>query len=173
MVGNAVTDLSFEGTNCACSAGVVQAGTANNVVPRSAKLLGSLRTFTPEQHAEAMGRLETMLDQVSREYSVQCTFTVTSNTPVVNNDPDVTERVEAAAKRVVGGDWVWRIPPASPSDDMSEFLQRVPGTYLFVGGALADGTSGMHHSPDFAVDDGALRVMAGVLANAAVDLAQS
>jgi metal-dependent amidase/aminoacylase/carboxypeptidase family protein len=72
----------------------------------------------------------------------------------------------------VGDDYVWRIPPASPSDDVSEFLNRVPGCYLFVGGQLADGTSGMHHSPDFAVDDAATRTMAGVLANAAVDLAQ-
>jgi metal-dependent amidase/aminoacylase/carboxypeptidase family protein len=47
----------------------------------------------------------------------------------------------------------------------------VPGCYLFVGGALADGSSGMHHSPDFAIDDGACRIVAGVLAAAAVDLA--
>jgi len=66
---------------------------------------------------------------------------------------------------------VWRIPPASPSDDMSEFLREVPGAYIFVGGALADGSSGMHHSGEFAVADGSLRVMAGVLAVAAADLA--
>jgi hypothetical protein len=36
---------------------------------------------------------------------------------------------------------------------------------------LADGSSGMHHSPDFAIDDGACRIVAGVLAAAAVDLA--
>jgi amidohydrolase len=64
-------------------------------------------------------------------------------------------------------------PPVTPSDDVSEFLDRVPGCYLFVGGALADGTSGMHHSPDFAVDDRSCRVAAGVLAASAVDLAKS
>jgi amidohydrolase len=90
----------------------------------------------------------------------------------VNNDPRITELVEASAKRFVGEANYMRIPPASPSDDMSEFLERVPGCYLFVGGALADGSSGMHHSPDFAVDDGALRVAAGLLASAAVDLAK-
>ncbi len=56
---------------------------------------------------------------------------------------------------------------------MSEFLNRVPGCYMFVGGALADGTSGMHHSPDFAIADDACRVVAGVLAMSAVDLAAS
>ena len=40
------------------------------------------------------------------------------------------------------------------------------------GGAMADGSSGMHHSPDFAVADESLRMVAGVLAASAVDLAQ-
>jgi amidohydrolase len=172
MVANAVSELNFEGTDCACSAGVIHAGTANNVVPRSATLRGTLRTFTPEQKAESLRRLESMIDQVSREYSVTCEFSIDSNTPVVDNDPLITERVEASAKKVVGGEWVWRIPPASPSDDMSEFLKEVPGAYIFVGGALGDGTSGMHHSPDFAVADESMKVMASVLGTAAVDLAQ-
>jgi metal-dependent amidase/aminoacylase/carboxypeptidase family protein len=64
------------------------------------------------------------------------------------------------------------IPPISPSDDVSEFLRRVPGCYMLIGGALADGSSGVHHSPDFAIDDAACRVIAGVLAVSAVDLAQ-
>jgi len=63
-------------------------------------------------------------------------------------------------------------PPASPSDDVSEFLNRIPGCYMFVGGAMADGSSGMHHSPDFSVDDASCRVVAGVLAECAFDLAQ-
>jgi metal-dependent amidase/aminoacylase/carboxypeptidase family protein len=63
-------------------------------------------------------------------------------------------------------------PPLTPSDDVSEFLNRVPGCYMFVGGALADGSSGMHHSPDFAIDDGACRILAGVFAQSAVDLAK-
>jgi amidohydrolase len=78
-----------------------------------------------------------------------------------------------SASKVVDADNVITFPPVTPSDDVSEFLERVPGCYLFVGGALADGTSGMHHSPDFAVDDRACRVAAGVLAASAVDLAKS
>jgi len=72
----------------------------------------------------------------------------------------------------MGEQSVLELPPASPSDDVSEFLNRVPGCYMFIGGAKADGSSGMHHSPDFSVDDGALRAVANVLAASAVDLAQ-
>jgi metal-dependent amidase/aminoacylase/carboxypeptidase family protein len=73
---------------------------------------------------------------------------------------------------VVGADNVLEFPPVTPSDDVSEFLRRVPGCYLFIGGARQDGTSGAHHSPEFSIDDDACRIQAGVLAQSAVDLAK-
>jgi len=167
-----VAGLNYEGTNCACSAGVIHAGTANNVVPRHALLRGTLRTFTPDQQREALGRLEGLLTEVSSVFAVQCSLELGEGTPAVNNNPEVAARVLATASEVMGAANVLQLPPASPSDDVSEFLNRIPGCYMFVGGALPDGSSGMHHSPDFSVDDAACGAVASVLAACAVDLAQ-
>jgi metal-dependent amidase/aminoacylase/carboxypeptidase family protein len=70
----------------------------------------------------------------------------------------------------LGNDHVLRMPPSSPSDDVSEFLNHLPGCYFFVGGASPDGSSGMHHSPTFSVEDGSLRVGAGVVLGSAIAL---
>jgi amidohydrolase len=172
-LGEVVDGLSYDGTNCACSAGVVSAGTASNVVPRHAVLRGTLRTFTPDQQRQALARLEGILAEVEVMFVVKCTLQVNEGTPAVRNNAEVVERVMASAAHVVDARGVVTVPPVSPSDDVSEFLNRVPGCYLLVGGAMPDGSSGMHHGPDFAVDDDACRVMAGVLAASAVDLAQS
>jgi amidohydrolase len=75
------------------------------------------------------------------------------------------------AQAVLGAEHVIRMPPSSPSDDVSEFLNHLPGCYFFVGGASADGTSGMHHSPTFSVEDAALRVGAGVVLRSSLALA--
>jgi amidohydrolase len=171
-VAEVVEGLSYEGTNCACSIGVVRAGTKNNVVPRRAVLEGTLRTFTSEQRQLALSRLGTIMGEVAATYAVTITMDPYEGVPTVVNDAPIVERVLAMAADVVGAANVLTVPPVTPSDDVAEFLQRVPGCYLFVGGALADGTSGMHHSPDFAVDDDALGVIAGVLSASAVDLAQ-
>lgn len=171
-LGDVVDGLVFEGTNCACSAGVLMAGTANNVVPRHALLRGTLRTFTPEQKVEAIDRLRALLADVDTTYSVQCELQLDEGTPAVENDFDVTARVVASATKVVGANNVLEFPPVTPSDDVSEFLRRVPGCYLFIGGARPDGTSGAHHSPEFSIDDDACRIQAGVLAQSAVDLAK-
>jgi amidohydrolase len=168
-----VEGLVYEGTQCACSAGVIHAGTANNVVPRHAALKGTLRTFTAEQTSEAMKRLHALCDDVAETFDVTCDLQFTDATPAVTNNADVVASVLRSAASVVGDAGVLTFPPVTPSDDMSEFLNRVPGCYMFVGGALADGTSGMHHSPDFAISDDACRVVAGVLAMSALDLASS
>ena len=167
-----VDGLVYEGTNCACSAGVIQAGTASNVVPRHAMLKGTLRTFTPNQQVVALSRLSALLEEVGAMFAVTSALTLNERAPAVSNNADVVARVMASARSVVGDNGVLTIPPTTPSDDVSEFLDRVPGCYLFIGGAMSDGSSGMHHSPDFRIDDGACRVVAGVLAQSAVDLAQ-
>jgi metal-dependent amidase/aminoacylase/carboxypeptidase family protein len=79
--------------------------------------------------------------------------------------------VESVARDVVGPDHVLRGPPVSPSDDVSEMLKVLGGCYFFVGGGLPDGSSGMHHSPTFALDEESLGVGARVMAGAAVSLA--
>ncbi|MEO9180434.1 MAG: M20 family metallopeptidase [Acidimicrobiales bacterium] len=167
-----VRELSYEGTNCACSAGVINAGTANNVVPRHAILRGTLRTFTPDQQRTALKRLQSIIEEIEASFGVMGTLELNEAAPAVANNPIVVERVVASAAKVVGSEAVMSIPPMTPSDDVSEFLNLVPGCYMFIGGGFADGSSGMHHSPDFGVDDAACRIVAGVLAQSAVDLAQ-
>ena len=171
-LGEVVDGLSFEGTNCACSTGVIAAGTASNVVPRHATLRGTLRTFVLGQQEAALERLSAILTEVQEMFAVRCTLELNEGTPAVCNDAAVVDRVTHSASRVVGDAGVITVPPVTPSDDVSEFLNRVPGCYLLIGGAMADGSSGMHHSPDFAVADESLRMVAGVLAASAVDLAQ-
>jgi amidohydrolase len=171
-LGEIVDGLSFEGTNCACSAGVLNAGTAMNVVPRHASLRGSLRTFSADQRVEALERLRSLLREIEAMFVVTCTLDLYDVAPAVDNNADIYEQVMKSAAKVVGASGVMTIPPFTPSDDVSEFMNRVPGCYMFIGGANADGSSGMHHSPDFQVHDDSCRFLAGVLAQSAVDLAQ-
>jgi amidohydrolase len=171
-LGEVVQGLAYEEANCVCSAGTLRAGTAVNVVPTSARVTGTLRTFTPGQREEALTRLRALCRSVADAQGVHIELEMPEHTPAVVNDPAVTDLVEAQARAVLGDECVFRMPPASPSDDVSEFLDHLPGCYFFVGGAPADGSSGMHHSPTFWVEDASLRVGAGVLLRSAVTLAK-
>jgi amidohydrolase len=163
--------LAYEGTNCVCSAGTLAAGTAVNVVPTSAKVTGTLRTFTDAQRESAVARLRELCASMADARGVTVDFELPEHTPAVVNDAAVTALVEAEASVVLGSDAVFRMPPTAPSDDVSEFLAHLPGCYFFVGGAAPDGSSGMHHSPTFSVEDRSLGIGASVMVRSAVTLA--
>jgi amidohydrolase len=170
-LGSVAEGLTFEGANCVCSAGTIQAGTAPNVVPTSSRITGTMRTFTDAQREELLARLHHLCDAVAEIEGVEVALELPEHTPAVVNDGTATDLVEAEARALLGDDQVFRMPPASPSDDVSEFLARLPGCYFFVGGAAADGSSGTHHSPTFKVEDESLRVGAGILVRSALALA--
>jgi amidohydrolase len=163
--------MTYEGANCVCSAGMLSAGTAVNVVPTTATVSGTLRTFTDEQREEAFLRLRAVCDVIADSHGVHVELAFPEHTPQVVNDGAVTDLVEAASQEWLGREHVIRMPPSSPSDDVSEFLNHLPGCYFFVGGANAEGTSGMHHSPTFSVEDASLRVGAGVVLRSAIAMA--
>jgi amidohydrolase len=154
-----------------CTAGTLNAGTAVNVVPTSARVTGTLRTFTAGQREEALDRLRALCASVADNQAVHVRLEMPEHTPAVVNDPAVADLVEEEARAALGVDQVFRMPPSAPSDDVSEFLNHVPGCYFFVGGAAPDGSSGMHHSPTFMVEDASLVVGASVMVRSALALA--
>jgi len=166
-----VSGMEHEGAAAACSAGMVQAGTAANVLPSTAVIEGTLRTFTPAQKAEALERLAAICRRLGDEHGVTVETSYTAHAPAVVNDAEATHLVRSAAEAALGAGGVVAGLPVSPSDDVSELLARVPGCYFLVGGARADGSSGMHHSPGFDIDEEALRIGTRVLVDGAIALA--
>ena len=170
-LGAVVDGLAHEGTACACSAGILRAGTAPNIVPSTASLRGTLRTFTEAQTSSALAELERRCAALGAAYEAELQVSLNDHAPAVVNQGRAVDVVLGAARRVVGEHAAFIVPPVTPSDDVSEFLNRVPGCYFFVGAARLDGTSGPHHSPAFALDEGCLGIAARVLASAALELA--
>jgi amidohydrolase len=165
-----VEGLEYEGTNCICSLGQIEAGSAINVTPDHAVLGGTLRTFTDSQRQEALLRFAARVEEVADGRGVSIELTYPESAPAVVNDPAVTATVEEAARCVLDAKDVLRLPPTAPSDDVSEFLNRIPGCYFFVGGGGSELAPRMHHSPTFFVEDGALAVAASILARSALAL---
>jgi len=168
-----VEDLEYDYIGCACSAGVIRAGTASNVVPRQASLEGTFRTFTDEQFDTASGRLRELCAAVEAEFLVRADLQLQMVIPEVVNDPAAVGIFRAAAARVIGAASVIDVPPVQPSDDISEFLRRIPGVYYLVGARPGTGVPPMHHAPDFDIDEESLRVGTSTMLAGAVALATS
>ena len=70
-LGTVADGLAYQGANCVCSAGMLSAGTAVNVVPTTAEVSGTVRTFTGEQRVEVFARLDALCAAIGDAHGVE------------------------------------------------------------------------------------------------------
>jgi amidohydrolase len=164
--------LEFDGAGCHCSVGNVVSDGAWNIVPRSVRMKGSVRTFTSDLRAEALDRLRGLLLETDTEFDISTDFRLVHGTVPTANDAGVTSVVLDTARELIGDDASLLGRPLTVSDDMAEFLTRIPGCYFMLGAQPPDTEVGpAHHSPTFRIDEEAFATGVRVLTAAAARLA--
>jgi amidohydrolase len=167
-----VDGLEHDGTGCHCTVGDVRTDGAFNVVPRTVTVKGSVRTFTPELRQEALQRLGDLLLEADTEFQIDSRLDVVHSTVPLINDPNVTRTVMEVGAELVGEHARTLGAPLTVSDDMSEFLTRIPGCYFMIGAQPPDAeVAPAHHSPLFRIDEAALATGMRMLAATAARLA--
>ena len=154
--------------------GSIHGGTAPNIIPAQVDLQGTLRAFEPAVRDKLLGRLRYLVDSVPALYGVQSRLQMTDSCPACINDGPLAELVRRAAIGVVGIDNVSSTQRTTGADDMSLFLNAVPGCYFFVGGANRErDLASPHHSPTFDFDEAALEVGVKTLLATALEFLES
>lgn len=149
-----VDGLEADGAACHTTVGQVFTDGFFNIVPRHATLRGTVRTFTPELRAEAMDRLRGLLLETDTEFHVTSEVRMVYETVPLYNEPNVTATVLAAGREVAGERASVLGRPLTVSDDMAEFLTRIPGCYFMIGACPPDAeVPPAHHSPSFRIDE--------------------
>jgi amidohydrolase len=167
-----VDGLEHDGTPCHCTVGDVRTDGAWNVVPRSVLVRGSVRTFTPELRAEALQRLGDLLLEADTEFQVSSEMQLVHGTIPLVNDPGVTRTVLQVGAELIGDRVIEVGRPLTVSDDMAEFLTRIPGCYFMLGGCPPDAeTPPAHHTPTFRLDEASFATGVRMLAASAARLA--
>jgi amidohydrolase len=134
--------------------GFIASGAAPNVVPDSARVGCSIRTYTPEATEIACRRSEEVVEGICRAYG--CSYEIDWVPPydIVDNDIDCVDIALTAARKAVGETHVSECGPMSGSEDFSEFTKRVPGCLVFFnGGDSSDGFDFENHHPKFSIHE--------------------
>jgi amidohydrolase len=154
--------------------GRMSAGVRNNIVPDSAVLEGTIRTFNEAMRANIHERIKRTATSIAASAGATAEARIFPYVPVTSNDPVLTERMVATLRRV-GGDKVAIAKQTTTAEDFSLYQQKVPGLFFFLGVAPkgADPSKvAPNHSPRFFVDEGALVPGIRAIANLAVDFLQ-
>jgi len=138
--------------------GEIHAGTAVNVIADTAYLSGTVRYFNPALGELIPQRLEQVIAGVCQIHGATYKLDYQRHYPAVINDAKIAELVRSVAEGVI--ETPLGIVPECQTmggEDMSFFLEAVPGCYFFLGSANPDKDLAYpHHHPRFNFDETAL-----------------
>jgi amidohydrolase len=152
--------------------GSFHAGTVDNVIPDDARLLASLRTFSPDTRARAMDAAIALVHDVAAAHGLTASAEFGQGYPVTVNDAGQTEFAQSVVTGLLGEDRLLPMPyPLTGSEDFSYVLEEVPGAFLMLGACVPGAnpaTAAFNHSPEAAFDDSVLADGAAVYASLAI-----
>ncbi len=138
----------------------VKAGQSYNVIPDSAYMGGTVRTFDESVTDLIESQMKSIATQVAIAFGAQAKVTFDRQVSPVINTPDCAQLVKTAVIETLGVKALVEQEPVMPSEDFGEYLKKVPGAFFFVGSG-ANATPGLHN-PQFDFNDEALPIGASV-----------
>lgn len=141
-----------------CSVCMIHAGTANNIIPPSVKLEGTVRTLKPALRLLAKERFFAIVEATARAHGCTARITWHESYPVTHNDPQATARFIDIARSAMGPGRVIVVEhPTMGGEDFSYYGAYVPACFFFLGLRPANaGEYATLHQPDFDFNDEAL-----------------
>lgn len=138
--------------------GALHAGTKRNVIADTATMSGTVRYFNPSLAGFFKTRVEQIISGICQSHGANYDLNYWSLYPAVINDAKIASLVRTAAEEVVETP-LGIVPECQTmgAEDMSFFLQAVPGCYFFLGSANeSKNLAYPHHHPRFDFDETAL-----------------
>jgi amidohydrolase len=148
----------------------IEAGSTRNVIPETARMLGTIRTVSERTRERVLEGVERLVKGLAAAHGAQAEVKLIRGYPVTVNDEGITSFASHVAADLLGEDRVRLMStPMMGSEDFSYVLRQVPGTLMFLG-TRPDGDAPPipNHSNRMVVNETALAT--GVALHAAVAL---
>ena len=154
--------------------GCFQSGSKFNIIPDTAFMTGTIRTFDSEVREFIKKRLVELAEGTARAYRAEAAVSFPTQSCAVNTDKDVArivgESVAAAvgAPRVIGN-----FKPIAGSEDFGYITSEVPSTFFGLGGCPTDYPAYPQHSPNIRFNEDAFPVGVAAYVSGAIGWLQS
>ena len=144
------------------SVGIVQTGTAFNIIPNEVYIGGTIRSFDPEVREQLYVELDRAFS-VAKALGGDYTLEIIRGYPAGINDATVTQWMDDVATEYLGAANVDRVTAGMGGEDFAYMQQKAPGTMMMLGAALGD-MNRPHHTPVFDIDERSFPIGAAILA---------
>ena len=139
--------------NIVISATKFHAGEAYNVIPESAVISGTIRTYRPETRDLAEDSIKRIAPAVAEAFGATAEVSHRRGYPATVNSAEETEFAAHVADQIVGEQNVDRDPqPSMGAEDFGYLLEKRPGSYIWLG-AEGGPAKGLLHNPHYDFND--------------------
>ena len=140
----------------------ISTGTATNIIPDTARVCGTVRSFAPETRDMVERRMGEIVAGQAASFGVEAVLDYDRGYPATVNHPEQTAFAARVARGVVGDERVEaNATPIMAAEDFAYMLEARPGAYAFVGNGTEGAT--VHH-PKYNFNDAIAPVGASYLA---------
>jgi amidohydrolase len=149
--------------------GVVRGGTANNIIPDTVYLEGTLRSRHDDVRELLIEEVRRSLE-VARALGGDYELVIERGYPSMLNDAGVVDEIQAAAGDLLGPEGLGESKPMMGAEDFAYMTRLAPGAMFSLGTRAPGGPEHYAHTPDFDIDEDALPIGAALLAETALRL---
>ncbi|MBP2627814.1 MAG: amidohydrolase [Firmicutes bacterium] len=153
------------------SLGVFKAGDTFNIIPDTAILNGTVRSFNEGLRMLLFDRIEQVTKGICEAAGATFILEKFLGFPPVINNPAISTILADAGTKTLGSENILTINPVMGGEDFSHYLEKVPGAFMFVGVGNKDaGIIYPQHHPKFDIDEKALAYGVEIMTRAALTL---
>ncbi len=149
----------------------LDAGTAFNIIPQTARLSGTIRTFKPDVYQTVETRFKEIVENVASAMDCQAEIDLLRVTFPVDNDPEMINAMTDVVKDFDPEARIDHDHRTMGSEDFSLFIKDTPGCFVMVGSANPEkGLDFGHHHPKFDIDEDCLPFAVAIMAQGALEI---
>jgi len=150
--------------------GSIHAGEANNVIPQTCRLSGTIRTFDPGVQKILPSALARIVQGIAAAHRCAAELRYIHQVPVLVNHEENARFVEAAIDGIIGAENRGVADPTLAGEDFSLYLEERPGCFFWLGSGPqedAEHAYGLHH-PKFKLHEECIPIGMALLAGIAL-----
>lgn len=143
------------------TAGTIHAGSASNIIPNEANMELTVRNLNPDIQDIVEQRIKDIVEYQAKSYGATAKIEYIRSYPVLINHAKETAFAEKIGREFLGEEHlIPNFPAITASEDFAFMLQKVPGSYIFVGNGTNDAHSQSLHNAHYNFNDEILPIVA-------------
>lgn len=147
------------------SFGKVQANGATNIIPNEVKMEGTFRTLNEDWRKEAKKLMKKMAEGIAESMGGSCDFNIMNGYPYLINEEKLSDNARLYAEDYLGKENVLDLDIWMAAEDFAYYSQVTDACFYRLGtGNKEKGTSYSVHTPNFDIDEDALKLSTGLMA---------